>query len=514
MHHGIIFSLFHVEYPIQNENPSPLVTNTGIYQSENRGLLSAFGHSATEWRGQSSRGPGSHKIASHLRDLGNWDVEVIDYWSAFTLDDLKRLVDMRITKKTIFVGFSQAFASYHGKQLHLEKYIKDNYPWVATVAGSIGLIAILNTSADYHVVGRGEYGMEALCKHLTNSGSVKIKEITHPYSGDKVFKVIDCKYDYPAEPKSRVKVSYEERDLIESNETLTMELSRGCRFKCSFCDYYPLGVKGDWTRDVDDFESELRENYDRWGITNYLLTDETINDRTEKLEKFGAVVKTLPFTPRFHGYMRADLLIHRGQRELDAVKQLNVAGHWYGVESLNHKTAKSVGKGMASDRMKEGLLQLDKDFVVNMSFILGLPHESIESMRSTMRWITDNFNHRQVHMYPLSLDDPSQTIDLNSKIEESGAYEWVYDNNLTRVWKHPTENYTHKDMVQLEDEFYNMKYDAMPHIWSLAWMTVLGLDPDVVYNDRVRPQGEYFPASCQDIWDAKLERYRIAKLSL
>ena len=66
---------------------------------------------------------------------------------------------------------------------------------------------------------------------------------------------------------------------------------------------------------------------------------------------------------------------------------MGIMGHWYGVESLNHQSAKAIGKGMASDRVKEGLLMLDKHFEVNMSFILGLPHETIDSMRDTQKWL-------------------------------------------------------------------------------------------------------------------------------
>ena len=31
--------------------------------------------------------------------------------------------------------------------------------------------------------------------------------------------------------------------------------------------------------------------------------------------------------------------------------------HFYGVESLHHPSAKSIGKGMDSGRLKEGLLE-------------------------------------------------------------------------------------------------------------------------------------------------------------
>ena len=517
MHHGIIFSIFNVEYPIDNLEPEKgLESNWELYASDKHGAVTQFGLPAKQWKIQSSRSAGSHKIASHLRDSGEWDVEVIDFWNAFSWQDLKALVDSRIHKDTVFVGFSMPFNGRYGKQINLNHYIKTNYPWVTTVAGGMMFNSISGTDADYHMIGRGEHGMDALCKYLTNSGSdLKFKKMTRNTHGhgltSKQYKLIDCRYDYTAEPKRTVKVSYEERDYIESNETLTIELSRGCRFHCAFCEYYPLGVKGDWTRDVDDFESEMQENYDRWGVTNYLLTDETINDRTEKIEKFGAVVKSLPFKARFHGYMRADLLISRGQREIDACLEMGIMGHWYGVESLNHQSAKAIGKGMASDRVKEGLLMLDKHFEVNMSFILGLPHETIDSMRNTQKWLGENFSHRHVNMYPLYIDKPSHEnrVDVSSKISLQGTYGWqtVFGENQ---WVHPQYGYTEGDMRKLQREWYDESYHGMPSIWSLPWVTSLGKDPDIVYGERNGAQ--HFSSSDQDIWDKKLAQYRINKL--
>lgn len=513
MHHGIIFSIFGIEYPIENLNPEDgLPSDWQSYMSKKHGAVTKFGFPATQWKTQYTRSAGSHKIASHLRDSGEWDVEVIDFWSAFDWNDLKALVNDRIHKDTVFVGFSLPWSGSYGKQINLFHYIKKHYPWVTTVAGGMMFNSISGARADYHMVGRGEYGMDALCKHLINSGSdLKVKRET--VDGRK-YRIIDCRYDYPAEPKRNVKVSYEERDYIESNETLAIELSRGCRFHCAFCEYYPLGVKGDWTRDVDDFESEMRENYDRWGVTNYLLTDETINDRTEKLEKFGAVVKSLPFKPRFHGYMRSDLLISRGQREVDACLDMGIKGHWYGVESLNHQSAKAVGKGMASDRVKEGLLELDKHFEVNMSFILGLPHETLDSMKDTQKWLNENFSHRMINMYPLYMDKPetkNTRVDISSKLSIGDSYGWqnVFGENQ---WVHPQYGYTEGDVRLLQKEWYDDAYHGMPSIWSLPWITSLGKDPDLIYGERDKLAGEHFPSSDQSIWDRKLEQYRLRKL--
>ena len=75
---------------------------------------------------------------------------------------------------------------------------------------------------------------------------------------------------------------------------LSFETSRGCRFKCSYCNFPILGVKDDYTRDADDFDTNLRRNYDDWGVTEYIITDDTFNDYVEKIRKYADRVDKCP----------------------------------------------------------------------------------------------------------------------------------------------------------------------------------------------------------------------------
>ena len=91
---------------------------------------------------------------------------------------------------------------------------------------------------------------------------------------------------YSAFPMKSLNVIYEDRDYIQPYEWLGIEFARGCKFSCDFCNFPVLGVKGDYSRDADDFGIQIKDAYDRFGVTNYLVADETFNDRTEKIAKF------------------------------------------------------------------------------------------------------------------------------------------------------------------------------------------------------------------------------------
>ena len=110
-------------------------------------------------------------------------------------------------------------------------------------------------------------------------------------------------------------IKYEDRDFIKSTEWLTIEFARGCIFKCPYCTFPILGVKFDPSRDSEDAYTQLQDAYDRYGVTNYFVSDETFNDKPEKIAKFADMAERLSFNPWYSGFIRADLMVSRGQEE-------------------------------------------------------------------------------------------------------------------------------------------------------------------------------------------------------
>jgi radical SAM superfamily enzyme YgiQ (UPF0313 family) len=371
-----------------------------------------------------SRPLGVHRIAHYLREQ-NWDIEVIDWANHWPLEKLQELFRSRYTTDTVFVGFGQLFSMWPQIMEDFGQWIKTNYPTVTLISGSGVNPAFTSRCIDYYIQGYGEYAMVELLAYISGSGPRPVFNLNIP-GGRKVISAI---HNYPAFPMRDLTVRYEDRDFIESTDWLTMEFSRGCMFECDFCNMPALGVKDDHTRAVDNFKEQMRDTYDRFGVKNYVVADETFNDSTEKIIKYADAVEELDFTPWFSGYIRADLLTTR-PADKEHLLRMNFLGQYYGIESFNYKSAKIVGKGLKTERLQQGLIAARQYFETHnrelyrgtCSFIVGLPHETRETLENTFSWLTNNWQGQCFNIHKLSIA-ANDNINLQSGISSNmGKY--------------------------------------------------------------------------------------------
>lgn len=375
---------------------------------------------------------GSHKIATVLRQQG-WDVEVFDFMPAYTLEELQRIATAKITKKTKFIGFS-VFTLIKSSTVtntlnEFLAWLKKEYPHVATVAGGQHYGSTRCVDAEYHVIGFGESAILEFVRFISGNG-----RILNWQKNDRHM-VLHANTHHPAFQQDTLQIHYEDRDFILPNETLLLELGRGCKFKCMFCTIPKRGVKEDYTRPADDLREELLRNYEKWGTTNYYFADETVNDSTEKLKKFGDVFAEMPFEPYTTGFVRADLVSARPE-DFEHMLNMGLRGHYYGVESFNHESAKFCRKGMNTERLQDSLLRTrerfggDEHFRATISLILGLPHETESTLDNTLQWLKNNWKGQSSVFFPLYINTDqnkenyysggSELSELSQDIEKHG----------------------------------------------------------------------------------------------
>jgi radical SAM superfamily enzyme YgiQ (UPF0313 family) len=473
------------------------------------------------------RSVGVYRIAHYLREH-NWDAEVIDFVSAWSLDELCEIAKSRIDSNTKFISFSHMFSVWSDTLENFARWLKLNYPTIPLLSGSGVSPQFSSNYLDYYIQGFGEKALIVLLEWLFSNGPRPTFNLIKANGKS----LLSANEMYPSYPMKSLNVIYEDRDFIQSFEWLGIEFARGCKFQCDFCNFPVLGVKGDYSRDAEDFRIQVQDAYDRFGVTNYLVADETFNDRTEKISKFADVVEQLNFDPWFTGFIRPDLIVSRPQ-DKEHLLRMGFLGHHYGVESFNHKATKSVGKGMHPDKVKQGMLEVKQYFESHgsrryrtlLTFILGLPGETTDDLLSTTKWLVENWKGQA--WTPFVLDIPVGDLNRLSKMSlDYTKYGYrpytgpvkdinMHQNRVAKellIWENDQMNYyeayeVFQSMIKVRNDIAN-GFTLAP--WDLA---MVGLPGDT--TERLSLHNSYVNNQEADkIRQQFVERYKEKKLSL
>lgn len=366
------------------------------------------------------RSIGPYKVASILRDIGI-DTFVIHYLGTFTITEIKNILNEFINENTLYVGINNFnynmwmmneinikemvpdvpnyFQSLrgailpHGNQFNLEikSIIKNKNPNCKLVLGGPKAVDLEeNKIFDYVVVGYSEKSIENLTKHLLYGDT-----LYNSYKSVNGFYVIK---DIQAEGYDFVNHSmhYVDHDCILENETLLLEFSRGCIFKCKFCGFPMNGKKKmDYIRNTDLVYNEMIENYEKYNVTRYLLVDDTFNDSIEKCKLIYDLSQKLPFQLEYWAYIRLDLLAAHPET-IDILFKSGLRAAFYGIETLNTNTSIFINKGGSREKLIKTISDIKNRYGDNISqhgnFIFGLPKEDLASLQTTIDWLISSDN--------------------------------------------------------------------------------------------------------------------------
>jgi radical SAM superfamily enzyme YgiQ (UPF0313 family) len=420
---------------------------------------------------------GAYKIANTLRQQG-YSCLVVDHLHAFTLEELKQIINKSVSVNTLFVGFSTTFfnstlnsvnsdgsLTYSSTlsgvipqgidfQNELIHYIKTiNYNCKIVVGGTKAHANINDRNIDYSIIGYGEVSTLALANHLKLN-----TPIPNSYKNLHGVTIVDNRTN---EGFDFVNSRFEWQDLdVGPASVLPLEISRGCIFKCKFCSY-PLNGKQnlDFIRHTDILYEELQSSYDKYKVENFYILDDTFNDNEYKLDVLLQAIKRLTFQPKFWAYTRLDLIAQNNSL-IDKLYDIGLRGIYFGIETLNKRTGLIIGKGFDRDKQINTITKIrnrfDNKVLMHGSFILGLPEEPIDSMRHTFNQLMDESIPLHTFIFHGLRLSKSESVPFNSELgknfKDYGYTEINNDVNSTTVnWIN--ENLDHSMAIRLANEF-------------------------------------------------------------
>jgi len=371
----------------------------------------------------SRKSGGATRIANFLQPHG-WNVDIVDFFPFWSKLNLKEYLQNTVNNNTKFIGFSYTWLSQSNEFKEKLKYIKLLYPTIKIILGGQTPFSE-DLGADYYIFGYGEEAMLKILNYEFNNGTLPM--YTKHFGG----RYIDGIHNITSHNLKEYGNRYSKNDFLTPSDILTIELSRGCKFACKFCNYSFIGMKDDTSRSEESIYRELNENYQKWGIINYCIADDTLNDRNEKLIKLKNAVCRLDFVPNFTAYVRIDLLKSHPEH-LELLSEANVWGHFYGIETFNRDAGKIIGKGMDSDIVKNLLLDTREYFQKHnkryrgvASMIAGLPTESIDDMRESHKWLIDNWIDQCIVWHPLHIVKSKGSLQAFGENLEKYGYEKI-----------------------------------------------------------------------------------------
>ena len=201
---------------------------------------------------------------------------------------------------------------------------------------------------------------------------------------------------------------FEIHDHITPDEWLPIEISRGCAFKCKFCNYDMKDTRKNYV-DPTVLKENIIKLHERWGTTKFTIMDDLYNDDYDKVQDlYDNCWSQLPFKPELAGYLRLDLLWKRPDQARLLLDSGFKAGS-FGIETLHDKAGKAVGKGLGKQRILETLRMLLNEWknriLIHAFFIAGLPHEDEHSMMATVEWTKETHLIHAVIWHWLELEN-------------------------------------------------------------------------------------------------------------
>lgn len=412
---------------------------------------------------------GAYKVASVLRKHG-YKTLVVNHFSWFNLNELRELLNIVITDTTKIVGFSTTFLqkveineagektySYmgidtvfpHGKEVEdaIISHIKEiNNNVKVIVGGTKTSPSYANTNFDYVLLGYSESSIIDLMLHLT-----KDQTLPNSHVNQNGITIIDDR-TAPRYKFTHDMMVWENTDVV-NHKLLPIEIGRGCIFRCKFCSF-PLNGKKvvDYNKDPEVIYQELLDAYEKFGVSHFMIVDDTFNDHIDKLTAIEQAVKRLPFQPKFWCYTRLDLLC-TNEGMIDIMHRIGVRAMLFGIETLDQNTGRIIGKGY--DRQKQinmirYIRETYPDMAMHGNFIAGLPHESLDSIKLTMQQLENGdiplTSWMIKPLYIFQEDFSSFNSDLNLNYPKYG-YEITQNYNGVLIWKNEFTHFSEAEAL-------------------------------------------------------------------
>ena len=252
-------------------------------------------------------------------------------------------------------------------------------------------------NVDYLVIGEGEKTFKNLLDNIDDKAELrKIPGLVFKNNGEIVntgFSLFSENLDEIPFPARHLVPYKKYTSVLTQNDVITTVItSRGCPFKCTFCNRLHLGKKFR-ARSADNIVEELEE-CTRMGINTFLFYDDSFTINKKRVIEICEKIVERQLKINWNIRTRVDVV------DEELIRHLSMAGckgiH-YGVESGTEKILKILRKDITIEQILKAFYLTAKYKIATLAyFMIGNPTETLEDIKATfqlMRKLRPDYAH-------------------------------------------------------------------------------------------------------------------------
>lgn len=160
----------------------------------------------------------------------------------------------------------------------------------------------------------------------------------------------------------------------------TLMTSRGCPFRCTFCDAPNIHGKMVRTRSIDNVLDEMKFLQKKYGVNEFLFKDSNFHMSKNWVEEYAEKITRENMNISFFANYRAEVL---SDGFVEPLKQAGCSLIFCGIESTDPSVQEILGKNTSMVQMLRADESIKKNGIKRMySFMFGSPRDTEESLRS------------------------------------------------------------------------------------------------------------------------------------
>jgi anaerobic magnesium-protoporphyrin IX monomethyl ester cyclase len=317
-----------------------------------------------------------HGVEVQLLDM---DAERLTYYDA--LERIKKFSpDM--------IGFTLSTYSFHPLLRWIKKFKQDTGLPVIVGGMHAGLYAeeiMTYREIDYLIIGEAEIPLPEFIKAFRNGKRIDgLPSLGYRDNGriiiDKTSSAVTELDQLPFPSRHLIKNDLYYNILARKKNFTAMLSARGCPYRCTFCNQNKPKYRA---RSAQNFVTEVKENYEKYGIREFDIYDTTFTADKKRVLEICRRIDELGYDLSWTVRSRVDTV---NEEVLRALSRSGCHTMMYGIESSDPGILKAMRKGFTPDRVKTAVSMTNDAGIETLGFFMfGYPGESSQTIEETVK---------------------------------------------------------------------------------------------------------------------------------